>query len=140
MNNNQSRSNNSICEISINLITNIVRVSYISAANIGFITQAPSPSLARATRNPAPSSSPQYPRNLRSQEPTVSYLMHPSDTNGSNMSMIKDDENVDQKASNFIKKVHARNMKDANERSNFDEFIIPPPPPPHNMLQSSSSY
>ncbi|KAD2132527.1 hypothetical protein E3N88_25798 [Mikania micrantha] len=111
-------------------------------ANIGFRAHAPSrsPPLAQATRNPAPSSSPQYPRNLRSQESTVSYLMHPSDTNGSNMSMIKDDENVDRKASNFIKKVHARNMKDANGRTNFDEFIIPPPPPPHNMLQPSSSY
>ncbi|KAI3820796.1 hypothetical protein L1987_08344 [Smallanthus sonchifolius] len=135
--NRNSRSNKSTCEKSMKLITNIVKVSYISIAKIGFRTHAPPQPLARPTHNPAPSL-PRYPRNLRPQEPTVSYLVHPSDANRSNMSMIKDDESVDREAWDFIKKVHAKNMKDASEITNFYEFILPPPP--HIMLQSSSSY
>lgn len=138
MNNNTTRTNKSICEKSMKLMTNIVKVSYISIATIGLRTHAPSNSLARATHNPAPSL-PSYPRNLRPQEPSVSYLVPPGDTNKSSMSMIKDDESViDRDAGDFIKKVRARNMKDANEMTNIYESILPPPPP-HYMLQSSSS-
>ncbi|KAI3686474.1 hypothetical protein L1987_80152 [Smallanthus sonchifolius] len=115
------------------LMTNIVKVSYISIAKIGFRTHAPPQPQARATHNPAP----RYPRNLRPQEPTVSYFIHPGGTNRSNMSMVKDDESVDREAGDFIKKVRAKNMKDASEITNFYESILPPPP--HIMLQSSSS-
>ncbi|KAF5807169.1 hypothetical protein HanXRQr2_Chr05g0230551 [Helianthus annuus] len=136
---NKSRSNQSVCEKSMKLMTNIVKVSYISIAKIGFRTHAPPPSLARATHNPAPSLAARYPRNLRSHEPTVSYLVHPGHTNRSNTRMIKDDdENVDREAWDFINKVHAKNMKDAsNEMTNLHEFVLPPPP--HIMLQPSSS-
>ncbi|KAK1407274.1 hypothetical protein QVD17_38888 [Tagetes erecta] len=132
-----TNNNNSICEKSMKLMTNIVKLSYISIATIGLRTHAPSNSLAQATHNHAPSH-PLYPKNLRPQEPIVKYLVSPGGTRKSNMSMIKDDENVDRNAGDFINKVRAKYMKDANEMTNIYESILPPPPP-HYMLQSSSS-
>ncbi|PWA69713.1 hypothetical protein CTI12_AA282290 [Artemisia annua] len=126
----------------MNLMTNIMKVSYISIAKIGFRTSAP-PQMARATHNPAPSLS-RYPKNLRPQKPIdstqrVSYLINPDHTNRSSLNMIKDDEsNIDREASDFIKTVRERNFKYASEITNPSEFVLPPPP--HIMFQSSSDY
>ncbi|KAI3717780.1 hypothetical protein L1987_69607 [Smallanthus sonchifolius] len=119
------------------LMTNIMKVSYISIAKFGFRTSAPQQQLARATQN-LTRSLVRYPRNLRTQEPTVSYLLHAGDTNRSSMSMIQDDESVDREAWDFIKKVREKNMKDASEMMNLSELILPPPP--RIMLQSSVAY
>ncbi|PWA69714.1 hypothetical protein CTI12_AA282300 [Artemisia annua] len=141
--NNKSRSNKSICEKSMNLMTNIMKVSYISMAKIGYRTSAPPQQMARATHNPAPSL-PRYPKNLRLQKPIdstqrVSYLINPDHTNRSSLNMIKDDEsNIDREASDFIKTVRERNFKDASEITNLSEFVLPPPP--RIMFQSSSAY
>ena len=114
---NKHSSNKSICENSMNLMTNIMKVSYISIANIGFRTSAPLQQMARATHNPAPSLS-RYPKNLRLQKPIdstqrVSYLINPDQTNRSSLNMIKDGEsNIDMEASDFIKTVLERNFKD----------------------------
>lgn len=139
--NNKSRSNKSICEKSMKLMTNIVKVSYISIAKFGL--KAPGPPhqpLARATPNPAPSLV-RYPRNyLRSNEPTVSYLIHPRDTNRLSKNMIQDDESVDTKAWDYIKKVREKNMKDESEMADVSELILPPPPPARIMRRSLAAY
>ncbi|KAI3504630.1 hypothetical protein L1887_26251 [Cichorium endivia] len=142
--NTKSRSNKSICENSMKLMRNIVKVSYISLAKISLRKGAPPPLPPQriAAQNRVPSL-PRYTRNLRSQEPInsskpVSYLIDPDETNRSSMSMIKDDESVDLKAWDFIRKVHEKNLKDVSEITNFSEFILPPPP--RIMLQSSSAY
>nr|GEW73360.1 hypothetical protein [Tanacetum cinerariifolium] len=127
----------------MNLMTNIVKVSYISIAMIGFRTSAPPQQIARATHNPAPSL-PRYTKSLRSQKPIdstkrVSYLVNPDHTNRSSLVKVKDDEsNIDREASDFIRRVRERNFKDASEITNHSEFILPPPP--RIMFQSSSSY
>lgn len=121
------------------LMTNIVKLSYISIATIEFTTHAPPRPLARATYSRGPSLV-RHPRNLISQDQaSVSYLKNPEDMNKSSMSMIKDDESVDKEAWDFIKKVTEKNLKDASEITNLSEFIFPPPPP-RIMMQSSSAY
>ncbi|MFS7963240.1 hypothetical protein Hanom_Chr08g00735751 [Helianthus anomalus] len=135
--NSNSKSNNSICEKSMKLMTNIVKVSYISIATFGFRTGAPQQPLARATPNPSPSLC-RYPRNLRSHEPTVSYLINPGDTKKSSMNMIRDDESVDREALDFIERVRAKHMKDASKITNQSELVLPPPP--RVKWQSSAAY
>ncbi|KAL4566562.1 hypothetical protein LXL04_030679 [Taraxacum kok-saghyz] len=138
--NTKTRSNKSICEKSMKLMTNIVKVSYISIAKISLRTPVPSPT-PQPQRIPAP----RYTSNLRSQEPIinnskpVSYLIHPDrDTNRSSKNMIIDDESVDMKAWDFIRKVREKNFKDVSEITNLSEFILPPPP--RIMLKSSTPY
>ncbi|KAK1435796.1 hypothetical protein QVD17_01565 [Tagetes erecta] len=121
------------------LMTNIVKVSYISIAKLGFRSHGPPHTpLVRPTPNPARSFV-RYPRNLISSETTVSnYLIHPGDINKPYKNMIQDDESdVDTKAWDFIKKVREKNMKDANEMTDVSELILPPPPPPPRIMRRS---
>ncbi|CAH1439623.1 unnamed protein product [Lactuca virosa] len=116
--NNKSRSNKSICEKSMKLMTNIVKVSYFSIAKTSLRIGAPPPP-PPPPPPPAPSLH-RYTRNLRLQQPInsskpVSYLIHPDhDTKRSSVNMIKDDEteSVDMKAWDFIRKVREKNLKD----------------------------
>ncbi|PWA38918.1 hypothetical protein CTI12_AA577280 [Artemisia annua] len=139
--NNKSRGNKSICEKWMKLITNIVKVSYISIAKIGFRESEPPQTMPRTTRNSAPSL-PRYPKILRSQEPIdsskrVSYPINPRDTNRSSINIIVDDESsIDGEASDFIKRVREKNFKDASEIT--DQSILPPPP--RIMFHLSSAY
>ncbi|GKA04527.1 ribonuclease H-like domain-containing protein [Tanacetum coccineum] len=130
---NKSRGNKSICEKWMTLMANIVKVSYISMAKIGFRESAPPQTMPRTARNSA-TSLPRYPKNLRSQEPVdsskrVSYPVNPRGMNGSSLNMIKDDESsIDREASDFIKTVREKNFKDASEIMDLSESILPPPP------------
>jgi len=118
----------------MNLMTNIVKVSYISLAKTSLRTTAGGPPQPQATTTQNPNSSMhQYPRNLRFQEPIIKRskpVIHPSDHHASRsaLNVINDEESVDRDAWDFIKKVHEKNLKEASEVSGLSEFVLPPPP------------
>lgn len=114
------------------MVTNIVKLSSLSIANRSLETSASPPATRRlgTTVNNPPR--PQFPQSLRSQEPKlISFLIHPAEGNEA-LSMIREEETVDGKASDYIRKVHDKNRNVLEETSKVSAYIMPPPP--HVMI------
>lgn len=136
---NKSRSNNSLCEKSMKMVTNVIRLSSFSIArmSLGIATQpAPEPAGKIPSSYPATfikgSPTAQFPESLRSQEPLnikkpIAYLIEPTESGKSSLYAVND-KSVDGRASDYIRRVHEKNRHDSNEAMSFSAFVIPPPP------------
>lgn len=137
MSNKGKSNNNSLCEKSMKMVTNVIKFSSFSIAKRSLGTYGP-PTVAKTYESMkggiAVSKSPllpQYP-NQRLQEPLnaskpVGYLIEPVEGNGF-LSTICEERTVDGKASDYIRRVHEKNRYDLNEVSNFSAYIEPDPP------------
>lgn len=72
-------------------------------------------------------------RSRRSQESQgsskpISFVMQPDEGNGSTHAIHKENSVIDGRASDYIRKVHEKNHKDAREMSELSSYILPPPP------------
>lgn len=135
--NNKSRSNNSLCEKSMKMVTNVIRLSSFSIArmSLGIATQ-PAPVGKVPASYPATfikgSPTAQFPESLRSQEPVnvkkpIAYLIERTEGGKSSLNAINE-KSVDGRASDYIRRVHEKNRHDSSEAMSFSAFVIPPPP------------
>ncbi|KAK6787702.1 hypothetical protein RDI58_016227 [Solanum bulbocastanum] len=134
---NKSRSNNSLCEKSMKMVTNVIRLSSFSIARMSLgIATEPAPGGKITASYPATfikvSPTAQFPESLRSQEPVndkkpIAYLIEPTE-NGKSSLYAVNDETVDGRASDYIRRVHEKNRHDSSEAMKLSAFIIPPPP------------
>ncbi|KAA8540889.1 hypothetical protein F0562_024973 [Nyssa sinensis] len=120
--NKKSRSKRSLCEKSMKIVANIVKLSSFSIAKISLGTAGPPP----RTKNLASFDSdkvvndpllPRFPGS-RSQEPqcsskSVSYLIEPIEGNEF-VDVICEEKSIDGRASAYITKVHEKNRHDLN--------------------------
>ncbi|KAG5230071.1 Serine/threonine-protein kinase [Salix suchowensis] len=112
------RNNNSICEKSMNMVVNIIRLSSFSIATMSLdhlplMTQIPG---SRRSQESHGSSKP------------ISFVMQPDEGNGSSRVIHKENSFIDERASDYIRRVHEKNRKDALEASKHSPHIPPPPP------------
>lgn len=137
MSNKGKSNNNSLCEKSIKMVTNMIKLSSFSIAKRSLGTYGPPPvakSYESMKGGIAVSKNPLLPRypSQRLQEPLnaskpIGYLIEPGEGNGS-LRTICEEQTVDGKASDYIRRVHERNRYDLNEVSNFSTYIEPAPP------------
>ncbi|OIT35385.1 hypothetical protein A4A49_20398 [Nicotiana attenuata] len=135
--NNKSRSNKSLCEKSIKMVTNVIRLSSLSIARMSLGISVQPEAVKTPVTGPATfvkgSTTAQFPESLRSQEPLnikkpIAYLIEPVKSDKSMHHVIHEKNGVDGRASDYIRKVHEKNRHDSNEAMSFSAFIIPPPP------------
>ncbi|MCD7461714.1 hypothetical protein HAX54_046874 [Datura stramonium] len=129
--NNKSRSNKSLCERSMKMVTNVIRLSSFSIArmSLGMATQPAAGKIPATLIKGSPTA--QFPESLRSQEPVnikkpIAYLIEP-DESGKSLYAVNE-KCVDGRASDYIRRVHEKNRHDSNEAMSFSAFVIPPPP------------
>lgn len=134
MGSSRDRSSDSLCERSMKLVTNIIRLSSFSLAKASLGPPSGRPKNHPPSRNGSvnletePGLS-QFTGSRRSQEAqidskTISYLVELGETTGS-ACMIHEEKNVDGMASAYINKVHNKNRRHFHEDS---DIILPPPP------------
>ncbi|KAJ4712233.1 Homeobox-leucine zipper protein [Melia azedarach] len=131
--------NKSLCQKSMKMVVNIIKLSSFSIANMSLGVAGAS----AATKNLGPVTDsvmlanepllPQFSGSRRSEKPQnsakpVSYLMEPN--RGDESSYVIHDEKsvIDGMASAYIQKVHQKNRIDFSETSNLPPYILPPPP------------
>ncbi|CAK7322921.1 unnamed protein product [Dovyalis caffra] len=133
------RSNNSLCEKSMKMVVNIIKLSSFSIAKMSLGTPSPpvvTKSLVPGTGSVMVVNEPllsQIPGSQRSQEPQgsskpISFVMQPDEGNGSSHVIHKENSVIDGRASDYIRKVHEKNRNDAREMSKLSPYILPPPP------------
>lgn len=135
------RCNKSLCEKSIKMVANIIKVSSFSISKMtlgaGRHTAAagslePLVDSAMVDNKPVPS---QIDGSRRSQQPQSgskrSFLIEPGEKNDSSSTYeIHEEMSVDGRASAYIRKVHEKN------RNNYDASKFSPlPPPPRAVLK-----
>ncbi|KAJ4833167.1 hypothetical protein Tsubulata_051565 [Turnera subulata] len=132
--------NHSLCEKSMKMVVNILKLSSFSIAKmslgttghpIGTRNLAPVTGLmVPAANDPFPSP---IPGSQRSQEPQsssrpLSFVMQPGEEKGSSYVIHEQNSHIDGKASDYIRKVHAKNRVNVQETSHLSPYILPPPP------------
>ncbi|KAF9667798.1 hypothetical protein SADUNF_Sadunf15G0060900 [Salix dunnii] len=133
------RNNNSLCEKSMNMVVNIIKLSSFSIAKMSLGT--PSPPVVSKSLVPVPGSvaaaneilMSQIPGSQRSQESQgsskpISFVKQPDEGNGSSHVIHKENIFIDAMASDYIRKVHEKIRNDALEASERSPYIPPPPP------------
>ncbi|KAL9337816.1 hypothetical protein Peur_069585 [Populus x canadensis] len=131
--------NNSLCEKSMKMVVNIIKLSSFSIAKMSLGTPSPpvaTKSLAHVTGSVVVPKEPllsQIPGSRRSQEPQgssnpKSFVMQPDEGNGSSHVIHEDNSVINGRASDYIRKVHEKNRNDALETSKLTPYIPPPPP------------
>lgn len=144
---NKVRSNESLCEKSMKMVTNMVKLSSLSISKVSLGISGPPPAtknLASVTASLMVVDKPpllQFPGNRRSQEPQsgtkpMGYLIAPVAGNGSS-SIIREDNSIDGKASDYIEKVRKKIRCASNKTTNHSAYIMPPPTPRVVKLSSS---
>ncbi|CAK9141412.1 unnamed protein product [Ilex paraguariensis] len=119
--NNKGRRNKSLCEESMLMVTNIVKLSSFSIIKTSRGKAAPQP----ATKDVASVTSSVKLVDLGSSRP--SYLTELGEGDKSSY-VVHEENNVDSQASDYIRKVHEKNRNDSNETLSLSPYIIPPPP------------
>ncbi|CAN4100460.1 unnamed protein product [Withania somnifera] len=126
----KNKSNSSLCENTVKMVTNVIRLSSFSIArmSLGMATQP-------ATAGKFPASHPatftkdsqvaEFPASFRSLEPVnikkpIAFLIEPTESGKSSLYAVNE-KSVDGRASDYIRRVHEKNRRDSNE-------AIPPPP------------
>ncbi|KAK3225792.1 hypothetical protein Dsin_005654 [Dipteronia sinensis] len=124
--------NKSLCETSVKMMVNIIKLSTFSIAKMSLGASGPSPATTKNLQVNEPLL-PQSPGRRKSEKPKnsskpVLFLMEP--TGGSESSYVVHGEksHIDGKASAYIKKVHQKNLSDLSESPNLPPYILPPPP------------
>ena len=121
MTNETSHKKKSLCKKSMMLVANIMKLSTISLASMSLGTnfkQPPIDCVPATAEVPSVNASmvPEFPRSQRSQEPEsdpkqYSYLIEPEKDNSSYVICERD---IDEKAAEYIKRIHERNRNDSN--------------------------
>ncbi|XP_030458013.2 uncharacterized protein LOC115678733 isoform X2 [Syzygium oleosum] len=145
----KKRSSDSLCERSMKMVTNVLRLSSLSIASMSLGTTGRSVS---AQSHSAKDSSmmadepvvPQFAGSRRSQEPQswskpVSYLVELEDGIESAY-VFRDDKNVDGMASDYIERVHKKNQHYCREASEDSPIILPPPPSMLNEIRLNGKF
>ena len=138
--NNKGKRNKSLCEKSMKMVTNIVKLSSFSIAKVTLGTSEPySPvtkklvSFSGSVKVSNGPPLPQFSGSQRAKEPEsrsnpISYLIEPVEGNMSSSYVIREETSVDGKASDYIRRIHAKNRYDSAEASSISPYIMPPPP------------
>ncbi|KAI3464021.1 hypothetical protein Pfo_020684 [Paulownia fortunei] len=142
--NRKGKNNKSLCEKSMKMVANFVRLSSFSIDKMSLTTPPPPPPPTAAGKhqvlgsfnigfNDPPRSVGSLPWRLKSQEPqrsskAKSYLLEALDEGNTNTFVVSEEESVDGKASEYIRKVHEKNRNNSDETSNLGTYIMPPPP------------
>lgn len=133
------RGDESLCEKSMKVVTSMVRLSSLSICKVSLGTSKPLPVIRNLASVAAPvvvvekQPLPQITGNRRSQEPQISgkkrrvFLVEAVAENGCS-SIVREDNSIDGKASDYINKVHAKIRGASNDTANPSAYIIPPPP------------
>ncbi|KAM3307833.1 hypothetical protein P3S67_009577 [Capsicum chacoense] len=134
MKNKSRSSDDSLCEKSMKMVTNVIRLSSFSIArmSLGIATQpAPAGKIPATFIRGSPTA--QFPESLRSQETVnvkkpIAYLIDPTESGKSSSLYAVNEKCIDGRASDYIRRVHEKNRHDSNEAMSFSPFVIPPPP------------
>ncbi|KAI5569114.1 hypothetical protein BDE02_12G056800 [Populus trichocarpa] len=134
----KNRSNNSLCEKSMKVAVNIIKLSSFSIAKMSLGTHGP-PVVTKShipmTGSVMVANEPllsQIPGSRRSQESQgsskpISFVMQPDEGNGSTRAIQKENSVIDGRASDYIRKVHEKNHNDARETSELSSYVPPLP-------------
>ncbi|KAJ6888594.1 hypothetical protein NC652_029620 [Populus alba x Populus x berolinensis] len=132
----KNRSNNSLSENSMKVAVNIIKLSSFSIAKMSLGTHSP-PVVTKShipmtgsvmvANEPLLSQIPGSRRSQGSSKP-ISFVMQPDEGNGSTHAFDKENSVVDERASDYIRKVHEKNHNDARETSELSSYIRLPPP------------
>ncbi|KAG9443930.1 hypothetical protein H6P81_015270 [Aristolochia fimbriata] len=120
------RSKKSLCEKSMNIVLNIIKVSSLSLASIslGSVSDPPPPVSAALEAPVAPlvlgsTAGTTVVKKLVEPEPEqkrASYLMEPGD-------------DINWRAVQYINGIHERNIHESKKRSGAGDYMLLPPPP-----------
>ncbi|XVE57055.1 hypothetical protein DITRI_Ditri04bG0061100 [Diplodiscus trichospermus] len=135
----EERNDKSLCEKSMKMVVNIIKLSSFSIAKMSLGATAHS----TATKNLAPATDhpdmvtdallqPQFSgmsEKLQSSSKPYSVVMQPD---GENESLMVHEEKRDSDGifAAYIRKVHEKNRSSLHEASKHSPFILPPPPTP----------
>lgn len=135
--NGKDRSSESLCETSVKMVTNIIKLSSFSVAKASLGTSTRPQSSRNLSLNVGDDSYvvgpepplPRFPGSRRSQESSkpISYLVEPGKGVGSAY-LIHEEENVDSMASDYINKVHEKNRHYLREIAKDNPIILPARP------------
>ncbi|KAJ6411662.1 hypothetical protein OIU84_008278 [Salix udensis] len=100
------RNNNSICEKSMNMVLSPNALVPVAA---GSVPAAKEPLMTQSSK-------------------PISFVMQPDEGNGSSRVIHKENSFVDERASDYIRRVHEKNRNDAHEASKHSPHMPPPPP------------
>lgn len=124
----------SLCEISMDLIVNIIRVSSVSVASKS-TSRKPAWLQLPAKRSRAPAVTANM-LSMPHQLPASQILQDPESGSKSNSYLIEMErkrpaeiESVDDRASDYIRGFHTKNRHDCRTVSEQLSYILPPPPP-----------
>lgn len=127
--NSKDRSNKSICEKSMKMVVNIIKLSSFCIAKVSLgvgghpVAAKNLVPVISSVMVDMPSQS-RRSQELQSSSKQTSYLIEPSEKDKS--IVIREEMSIDGRASAYIRKVHEnRNHYDASKLS---QFILPPPP------------
>lgn len=134
MTNETSQKKKSLCEKSMMLVANIIKLSSLSLSSTIYGTtfkQPPIDAVPATAKVPSANVSmlPQVPRSQGSQEPesnskqNYSYFIELEKENSSHVICEND---IDERAADYIKRTHERNRNDLNTASKRFSYILPP--------------
>uniref|UniRef100_A0A7N0ZY12 Uncharacterized protein n=1 Tax=Kalanchoe fedtschenkoi TaxID=63787 RepID=A0A7N0ZY12_KALFE len=115
----------SLCEQSMHMVVSIARLSALSLARVSLGSPSPaSPSIAKVSvsRQPVVFPSSRSQMSPVSDSARVTYLAEPAGSEKSNC--------VDGLATEYIRRVRARNRLDSQEAAKMLQDVLPPPPAP----------
>lgn len=133
----EDRNKKSLCETSMEMVANIIKLSSFSIAkkSLGII-EPPSPAKTLQTK-PSSDMVVDKPQPLRTQKsvkpknsPRPTYFLEPNGGNESQYIVHEEKSPIDDRASYYIRKVHQKNRRDLSESSN----LLPLPPPPRVVV------
>ncbi|PIN22651.1 hypothetical protein CDL12_04635 [Handroanthus impetiginosus] len=143
--NRKGKNNKSLCEKSMEVVINFVKLSSFSIAKMSLRPSSPqSPSTVEKHKDSRSfhanfsdslrsvsslSSNLKLQKSQRSSK-AISYLLEPFGEGNTNSStfVVNEEESIDGKASEYIRKVHEKNRHNSQETSNIDAYVMPPPP------------
>ncbi|KAK2663871.1 hypothetical protein Ddye_002445 [Dipteronia dyeriana] len=124
--------NKSLCENSMKMMVNIIKLSSFSIAKMSFGSAGSSPAATKNLQVNGPLL-PQSPGSRKSEKPKnsskpVSFLMGQTGESESSYVVHGERSHIDGKASAYIRKVHQKNLSDLSESSNLPPYTLPPQP------------
>ncbi|KAE8697633.1 Detected protein of unknown function [Hibiscus syriacus] len=140
--------NKSLCEKSMKVVVNIIKLSSFSIAKMGLGEATGHPTAAKSPTSIMDSNTfvdgpmPRAPRasgmseKLQSRSKPYSFVMHPA--NGGNESLVVREgkrDDGDGKFAAYIKKVHEKKRSNLHEAAKLSPYILPPPPTPLRRKQ-----
>ncbi|KAB2001966.1 hypothetical protein ERO13_D11G031200v2 [Gossypium hirsutum] len=131
----EERNERSLCEKSMKMVANIIRLSSFSIAKMSLgepttaTTKSPVPTTGSDTFTDEPSRFSGSHKQTRSKP--YSFMMEPAASDGNESRMVREEkEHSDGRFAEYIRKVHEKNRRNSHEASKHSSYILPPPPTP----------